>query len=206
MPATTAPLRSDGAQRRADILAAALRCFDAKGLLGVGIEEIRREAGASPSSVYHLVGNRDAVVLALLVELFEDLFAALAVVAGRARSAEQLVRALVHTHLDWVESRPREARFLYQAMAVEQSLSERGRTELAQAKAVALEPVLAVAAEYVARGELPRWTATQLEIATLGVAHEALRRWLAGDQDLTPAWLRDHLPAMAWAGVSSGLG
>ncbi len=202
----TGERRSDGARRREEILAAALRCFDAQGLLGVGIEDIRREAGASPSSVYHLVGNRDAVVLALLIDIFEELFAALARSSAQARTGEELVHGLVLTHLDWVESHPVRARFLYQAMAVEHSLGEQGKADLAAAKAAALEPVVRHAAGFVARGELPRWSVVQLEVATLGTAHEALRRWLAGDQDLAPAWLRQHLPDAAWAGLTSRLG
>ncbi|HVG59095.1 MAG TPA: TetR family transcriptional regulator, partial [Hyalangium sp.] len=40
------PARRDGMKRRDALLDAALRCFVKRGVLGTGIEEIRRAAGA----------------------------------------------------------------------------------------------------------------------------------------------------------------
>ncbi|WP_437974428.1 helix-turn-helix domain-containing protein [Sorangium sp. So ce295] len=52
---------------------AALRCFEQRGLLRTGIENVRKEAGASPSSVYHLFEDFPALVASLLERFFERL-------------------------------------------------------------------------------------------------------------------------------------
>ena len=111
--------RSDGARRHDEILDAALRCFEKKGVLGVGIEDVRREAGASPSSMYHLFADLEDIVVALLVRVFADLFAHIAARLEGSRSARAAVHALVDAHVEWVAAHPREARFMYQAMTAD---------------------------------------------------------------------------------------
>lgn len=194
--------RSDGARRRDEILAAALRCFDRGGLLGVGIEDIRREAGASPSSVYNLFSDVEAIVLALLERVFEALFAHMAERVTRARTAREVVHALVDSHIEWVAAHPEQARFMYQAMTVEaRGLPEDAQARLNATKAAALEPILAHVQPFIDAGRLPPWSPTLLDVVLLGAAHEALRRWLAGAEELAPDRLRALLPELAWDSV-----
>src|SRR3954464_3868141 len=79
--------RRDGARRRDQLLDAALRCFIKRGVLATGIEEIRKAAGASPSSVYHQFDGLPGVLLALLTRTFERLFGHLAARVTAAGSA-----------------------------------------------------------------------------------------------------------------------
>lgn len=58
--------------------------------------------------------------------------------------------------------------------------------------------MLAHVRTFVARGEIPAWSPTVLDVVLLGTAHEALRRWLAGSSELDPTLLRKLLPALAW--------
>lgn len=191
--------RLDGERRRDEILDAALHCFSARGVLGVGIEDIRRRAGASPSSVYNLFADLDGIMLALLIRVFDRLLAAIAARVSRTRTAGGAVRALVDAHLEWIADHPAEGRFMYQAMTLEgASLPARARQQLAAAKAVGLQPIVAHLARFVARGELPAWPAPLLDVVLLGPAHEALRRWLAGGSEFDPTQLRRLLPALAW--------
>src|SRR5580704_1987901 len=78
--------RRDGIRRRDELLDAALTCFSERGLLGARIEDIRRVAGASPSSVYNLFDGLPSLTVALLARTFERLFAH---VTSRARAEDR---------------------------------------------------------------------------------------------------------------------
>ena len=191
--------RQDGLRRRDELLDAALRCFERAGVLGVGIEDIRREAGASPSSVYNLFADIEEIMLALLVRIFEALFAHIAERVRRTKSARGAVCALVDAHIEWIAAHPVEGRFMYQAMTLEgRGLRAPARQRLIAAKAAALQPILAHFQPFIARGEVPAWPASLIDVVLLGAAHEALRRWLAGAAELDPSGLRELLPALAW--------
>ncbi len=193
-----AATRKDGEARREALLDAALACFAQKGLLATGIEDIRKAAGASPSSVYHQFGGLPDLTLALLVRVFERLFGRLALGVRRARTAEQAVKALVRGHLDWMLRHRDEARFMYQAMTLE--LASDLNHVLQARKAELLAPILQKLMPFVRTGELPNWSPTLLDVVMLGPTHEACRRFLAG-AELDPAWLRRHLPELAWRSV-----
>lgn len=194
--------RRDGVKRRDEILDAALFCFERDGVFGAQIEAIRREAGASPSSVYNLFADIEDIMLALLVRIFDDLFSHIAKRVRRTRTAEGAVRALVDAHIEWIAAHPIEGRFMYQAMTVERGgLRSEARMQLAEAKGRALAPTVMHFVPFLERGELPRWSPTMLDVVLLGVAHEALRRWLAGATELAPDRLRKVLPALAWKSV-----
>ena len=48
-----------GERRRTEILDAALRCFDRRGVTATTIEDIRAESGASIGSIYHQFTSKD---------------------------------------------------------------------------------------------------------------------------------------------------
>ncbi|GAA3735502.1 hypothetical protein GCM10022225_17690 [Plantactinospora mayteni] len=196
------PARKDGIRRRTELLDAALRCFDERGLLATGIEDIRRAAGASPSSVYHLFGGLQDLTAALLVRTFERLCRQLTADVTATATAGEAVRALVGSHLGWVAEHRAEARFLYQATALE--LAAGHSAELAAVKAELRAPIMAHLAAFGDRGELPDWTAQQFETVVLGPSHEVSRRVLAtgvGDLD----WARAVLPELAWRTIRAAI-
>jgi AcrR family transcriptional regulator len=82
-------VRKDGKERRDEILDAALACFTREGILHTGIDQIRRRAGASASSVYHQFDDLGGIVLALLERTFERLFAQLAARVTKTRTARR---------------------------------------------------------------------------------------------------------------------
>lgn len=169
-------------------------------MAGTGIEDVRRAAGASPSSVYHLFGGLEDVVLALLVRTFERLFAHLATRVTRTRSAKGAVTAIVEGHLEWVLANRREARFMYQAMSLE--LGSNVVAELQVAKASLLAPVVNHCQRFVHDGSLPTWSPLQLDVVLLGPTHEACRRFLAG-ADLEESWMCATLPRLAWKAIAN---
>lgn len=190
-------------KRRDALLDAALRCFTEQGVLGTGIEEIRRAAGASPSSVYHLFGGLQDLTLALLTRTFERLFTHLAARVTVTATAEAAVMALVDGHLEWILGHRDEGRFMYQATALE---FEPGATEALQArKAELLMPVVQHVGRFIAEGTLPPWPPLMFDVVLLGPSHEACRRFLAGAA-LDPDWMRATLPGLAWRSVNPGKG
>lgn len=192
--------RRDGLQRRDELLDAALTCFAQRGLLATRIEDIRRAAGASPSSVYNLFDGLPSLTVTLLARTFERLFAHLTSRVLAEDRPDAAVRALVDGHLEWVLSHEDEARFMYQAMALE--LAKAQREGLAELKARLTVPVLEHLASLAGEGAIPPWRASTLEFIVLGPAHEASRRHLAGGPvDL--AGLRRLLPHVAWESVST---
>jgi AcrR family transcriptional regulator len=192
--------RRDGIRRRDELLDAALTCFSERGLLGTRIEDIRRVAGASPSSVYNLFDGLPSLTVALLARTFERLFAHVTSRALAEDGPDGAVRALVDGHLEWVLSHEDEARFMYGAMALELAADQ--REELAELKARLAVPVMEHLASLAGDDAWPAWPASTLEFVVLGPAHEACRRYLAGTAaDL--AGLRGLLPDVAWRSVTA---
>ena len=192
--------RTDGAKRREALLDAALKCFVKRGVLETGIEDIRKAAKASPSSVYHQFGGISDVTLALLIRTFTRLFGHLALRVTATTKAKDAVLALVDGHLEWVMQNRDEARFMYQAMSLE--MSPRVSVPLAKSKAALLAPVVEHFAIFIAKGTLPAWSPLHFDVVLLGVTHEACRRFLAG-APLDPAWMHAELPRRAWRSLSA---
>jgi AcrR family transcriptional regulator len=180
-------------RRRARLLAR-------RGLLGTRIEDIRRAAGASPSSVYNLFDGLPSLTVALLARTFERLFAHVTSQARTETRPDAAIRALVDGHLQWVPGHEDEARFMYGAMALELATAQ--REELAELKAKLAVPVMEHLSSLVVEGALPAWPASTLEVVVLGPAHEACRRYLAG-APVDLAGLRGLLPEEAWKSVSA---
>jgi AcrR family transcriptional regulator len=192
--------RRDGLLRRDALLDAALACFSRANVLEVGIEQVRREAGASPSSVYNLFASMHEITLALLERTFQRLFAHLVAKTAEARGAKAVVTTLVAAHLEWVFAHRGEARFMYQATAIEQSPGT--SDALARKKAEMLAPLSARVAPLIEAGALPPWSTLQFDVVVLGPSHEACRRFLAG-APLDSAWMKIELPLLAWRTVDA---
>jgi len=91
---------------------------------------------------------------------------------------------------------------MYQAMTLERpGLRPEARKQLAAAKSASLQPVVAHFQVFIDRGEIPAWPPAKLDVVLLGVAHESLRRWLAGATELAPETLRKELPTLAWKSI-----
>jgi AcrR family transcriptional regulator len=189
--------RVDGRRRRQALLDAALRCFTERGVLATGIEEIRRQAGASPSSVYHHFDGLTGLTAALLVRTFERATEHMATRVLATRTADVAVRAFVDSYLEWALAHQDEARFMYQGMALE--LGEDRQTLLAR-KAELQRPLFEHLARFAAAGQLPDWPPLALDVVLLGPSHDACRRFLSG-AELDAGWMRTTLPELAWRAV-----
>ena len=193
-PSRKAPRRRDVVERRDALLDAALACFCEQGIANTRIEDVRRTANASPSSVYPQFRGLSDLTLALLIRTFENLFSGLATRVAAAPTAKDATRALVEGHLHWVFAHQGEAQVMYQAMSL--GFSEDDAAVLAQRKADALAPVALCFMGFMQTGAMPVMSPLELEVLALGATHEACRRWLAG-APLTKAWMLQRLPQLA---------
>lgn len=190
-------IRTDGLKRREELLDAALRCFTEHGVLATGIEEIRKEAGASPSSVYHHFDGLRGITFSLLLRTFERAAGHIAMRFLQTTTGEDAVLALVDSYLEWALAHRDEARFMYQAMALE--LGE-DRQPLLRAKADLYRPLFDHLATFTEQGQLPDWPPQALLVVLLGPSHDACRRLLSGAK-LDASWIRERLPTLAWRAV-----
>ncbi len=92
MPRTSNPTRVKA--RKAQILTAALACFQEKGLHGASMQDICAKAGMSPGTVYHYFPSKDDIILHIAAEKRQEsqAFAAYLQAAG---SLEQGLAATV---------------------------------------------------------------------------------------------------------------
>lgn len=193
-----AAARQNGLARREALLDAALRCFEQRGLLRTGIEDVRKEAGASPSSVYHLFKDFPALVAALLERTFERRLGYVTSRVLTTKTARSAVRTLVSAHLTWVFDHEAEARFMYQALALE--LDGHHRTALRAAKAqLKVEMMAHLDKLGVFTGE--RSPELLVDVVLLGPAHQACRSYFSSPGDVDPRWMKATLPDLAWRSV-----
>ena len=94
----------DRPSRRAAILDAALIEFNAKGVAGASIADIRRRSGASVGSIYHHFGDKDGIAGALYLEgLLDYQRGFIAELERRPRCTRDGVEgAVVHHHVRWI--------------------------------------------------------------------------------------------------------
>ena len=100
------------ANRKEEILDAALHGFAEKGLAGTTVEEVRRRSGASVGSIYHHFGDKEGIAAALYVDAVRDYQEGFMAVLDGGGDPERTVKALVRHHLSWVADDPERARFL----------------------------------------------------------------------------------------------
>ncbi|HWK88964.1 MAG TPA: TetR/AcrR family transcriptional regulator [Longimicrobium sp.] len=193
-----AVVRQNGVARREALLDAALRCFNERGLMRTGIEDIRKAAGASPSSVYHLFEDLPALVAALLGRTFERLHGAMAPRVLATRTARTAVRTLVEAHLSWVIENEAEARFMYQALALELDGEHRGALKALKTRLKA-EMAAHLAELGVFEGMQP--SELMLDVVLLGPVHQACRLYVSSPGSVDPKWMLATLPDLAWRSV-----
>lgn len=186
--------RQPGAARREALLDAALVCFEERGLVATGIEDIRKAAGANPSSVYHLFSGLPELIAALLERTFVRRYTEVTAKVLATKSQKTAVFTLVEAHLSWVFGHPAEARFMYQALALD--LDGDFRAGLRATK----EQLKADLCAHLAKlGVLAETAAPMLlDVVLLGITHQACRTWLTAPQLLDKRWMKKTLPTLAW--------
>lgn len=162
------------ANRRQEILDAALRTFSERGVAAATVEDVRRLSGASVGSIYHHFGDKEGLATALYVEALRDYQRGFLEIVGRAPPAGEGIRAIVRHHLRWVAAQPDLARFLL--------------TGPPPGAAGQVEPLnrdlFGVTAEWVeaevSAGRMRRMPRGLFYAVLVGPAQEFSRQWLGG--------------------------
>jgi len=101
------------AARRQQVVAAALACFNAKGVEKTTVADICLASGCSVGSLYHHFGNKEGVASELFIHAIGLLNTDLLNRLRRCRSVASGVRMVVTQYSDWVTEHPDYARFLH---------------------------------------------------------------------------------------------
>lgn len=164
------------ARRRRAILDAALGCFSTLGYEKTTMADIRARAGASTGSIYHHFKSKEQLAAALYLEgIRQSQGAALRALQGR-RSAEEGIRALVASYLEWVEQSPELAAFLLSMRRAEFVESAAGELERMNREFTAevqewMDP-------HIAEGTLPALRPDLYLSLLTGPSDHFARRWL----------------------------
>jgi AcrR family transcriptional regulator len=188
------------ADRRRDILDAALRGFAEKGLAGTTVEEVRRRSGASVGSIYHHFGDKEGIAAALYVDALRDYQAGLLALLEEGRDAERTVKALVRHHLRWVEADPDRARFLLSGRP------PRAAGTIAELNRNALRATAAWVDREVAAGRMAALPIDIFYSVLVGPAQEFCRHWLDGRMRTSIRAAERALSAAAWRALAAPTG
>ncbi len=105
-PAPDRPaLRARYEGRRGEVVAAAAKLFAENGYTATSIADLTEATGLAAGGLYHYIGSKEALLLAICDELMEPLLAcAREIAAGEERSPEGQLRALLRAWLEHIES------------------------------------------------------------------------------------------------------
>jgi AcrR family transcriptional regulator len=184
------------ADRKQEILEAALRGFAEKGLAGTTVEEVRRRSGASVGSIYHHFGDKEGIAAALYVEALRDYQDGLLAVLGADGDAERTVHGLVRHHLRWVAADRDRALFLLSGHP------PRAAAEIAELNRHAFRATAAWLDEQVAAGSIRPIPFDLFFAVLIGPAQEFCRYWLRGRMRTSLRTAERELAAAAWRALA----
>jgi AcrR family transcriptional regulator len=185
---------------RAEILAAALESFNAKGFTATTVDDIRVRSGASVGSIYHHFGGKEQIAAALYVEGLAGYQAGLIAVLRGAADAETGIRGMVRHHLRWVAANRELGAFLINrreteiVAATEEPLRELNRDVFAE--------TAAWYGEHAAAGSVRELPFDLLYSIGLGPAQEYARHWLVGRSRTSIKQAERTLADAAWGALA----
>jgi TetR/AcrR family transcriptional regulator len=102
----TKPQRRDPAATRRKLLTAARREFAASGLAGACVDEIAARAGVNKQLVYHYFGDKDALYLAVLEWVYEEIRAQERKLNLEGLPPQQAIKRLIEASFDHLAAHP----------------------------------------------------------------------------------------------------
>ena len=184
------------ADRKQEILDAALRGFAEKGLAGTTVEEVRTRSGASVGSIYHHFGDKEGIAAALYVAILRDYQRGLLAVLEGHGDARRTVEGLVRHHLRWVASDRDRARFLLGGRP------PRAVDEIRELNRRAFRATAGWLEEQVAAGRIRSIPFDLFYAVLIGPAQEFCRHWLEGRLDTSMRTAEGELAAAAWGALA----
>src|SRR5258706_16082547 len=105
-PARTVSRRRDPAATRKKLLTAARREFARNGLAGARVDEIAGLAGVNKQLVYHYFGDKDALYLAVLEWVYEEIRAQERKLNLEGLRPEAAIKRLIESSIDHLAAHP----------------------------------------------------------------------------------------------------
>ncbi|MDC8757081.1 TetR/AcrR family transcriptional regulator [Janthinobacterium fluminis] len=193
-------IQAQSTDRKSAILAAALAVFSEKGIEATTIDDIRQRSQASVGSIYHHFGNKESIAAALFALGLDDYWGQLIARTRAAPDAEQAIRALLTTHLDWIVAKPDLARFLF---ARRQAVSPAHEQAIRDLTAAHFKEFFALFKPWFKQGILRRLPFELYGPLLLGPAQELSRHWLGGRVGLDPRSAAGELSRAAWLSLAA---
>src|SRR5258705_11742357 len=103
---TTKPQRRDPAATRRKLLTAARREFASSGLAGARVDEIAARAGVNKQLVYHYFGDKDALYLAVLEWVYEEIRAHERKLNLEGLPPDRAIKKLIESSFDHLAAHP----------------------------------------------------------------------------------------------------
>lgn len=179
-----------------EILRAALRCFNQQGVESATIESVREAAACSVGSIYHHFGSKEGIVSYLYFSALNDQSDLMQACLEETSSAEEGVKRLVCSYLDWVLQNPDLARLLYTVRRVVSTGEDADRL-----KAINLERYKALGAWLKYQVKHKRMAALPKEVYTsllFGPLESYCRAWLGGRVAASPKEVKAALCESVW--------
>ena len=170
---------------------AAGQLFGERGYERTRLDEIAAAAGVTKPIIYRHFGSKRDLYLSLLDRHRDDLAGFVASIPAEG-SAEERLRKVLDTWLDYVEARSYAWKMLFRDTGGGPEIAARRREVHARARAVLVEVIRSLAATPVPRREL----APLAELISMGMA--ALVLWWIEDTSVSRAAVLDALTT-AWA-------
>jgi AcrR family transcriptional regulator len=188
--------RLSAADRRARVLAAALRAFAEGGYDGVSMNEIAIAAGVTKPVLYDHFPSKQQLYVAVLESIRDDLLGRGASIAQRPIGPEQRCRAAIQAFFQYAAERPQEIQVLLQiphtdpvAARLWKRVQDGASAGIASLLGTLWTPdekwVLPAAAEFVKSGL------------------HALAQWRRDHPDIEVSQLVDVVMRIIWGGISS---
>ncbi len=210
-PAAAHPVRAaPRSPRRADILEAALACFNLLGYAQATIADVRRESGASVGSIYHHFGDKEGIAGALYVEGLRRYQSSLMQkILGNgpqtgARTARGLIRGIVTHSLDWMMTHPDWAQFLFEMRRTEGVAA--AEADIRRETSAFFTQLSARVERHVKRGEIRNLPMEVMSALLVGPAQEIMRHWLRAGVPKDVNSIRDELADAAWRSLRTMAG
>ena len=105
-PSNTKPRRRNPAGTQKKLLVAARREFAKNGLAGARVDEIAARAGVNKQLVYHYFGDKDALYLAVLEWVYEEIRAQERKLNLEGLPPEQAIKKLIESSFDHLAAHP----------------------------------------------------------------------------------------------------
>src|SRR3954463_9457928 len=102
----TTTRRRDPAATQRKLLTAARREFAAQGLAGARVDEIAERAGVNKQLVYHYFGDKDALYLAVLEWVYEDIREQERKLNLEGLAPDKAIRKLIEASFDHLAANP----------------------------------------------------------------------------------------------------